>query len=452
MNKDFPVQLKKNHVLSWLFLGMLIYKFSMDLGYLYLNGMIPKTYPLSFHPLKYAVGLLWCIVLFLCIRHTEQRASSFFLYFTFLFQIVPISTVYALKDERSAYYHVLCLGFLLCELLVGYVSERPLFRRNFPVSRIMTFSFAAAAVLLVIYLVRKNGAPHLSLLDIRTVYEYRRGGELQISKYMNYLLNWTTTAFLPLGMAWALTKRRYPAAALLGGGQLLLYLYTGAKILLFSIPLILVGTLWSRRKNFYQELFLTGCAGFSVLTLLACLTRPGSLWYSAFSLLVRRSMLLPARLKFDYFDYFSSHPKMGIYAIFPRWIIPVSSYYEKVSSQHEIGAIYYGAPEMNANTGFFAEGYMRFGHIGTVLILVLFALLLKQTDRLQERAGYQLAVGVFLFPVFSLVNSQLLSSLVFGAWMSLEAILLFYTLRPSKSSNPLKEASLEHPSELPDTL
>ena len=58
---------------------------------------------------------------------------------------------------------------------------------------------------------------------------------------------------------------------------------------------------------------------------------------------------------------------MGLYAVFPRWIFPISSYYENIDFQHEIGAIYYGAPDMNANTGFFAEGYLRFGHIGTIL-------------------------------------------------------------------------------------
>lgn len=446
MNEAFAAKLQKTHTLVWLFLGMLVYKFSMDLGYLYLNGLIPKTYPLAFNPVKYAAGLLWCMVLFLCIRHTERKASSFFLYFTFLFQIVPISTVYALKDEKSAYYHVLCLSFLLCELIVSYTGERPLFRRNLVVSRTMTLSFTAAAVILLAYIVAKNGVPRLSLLDISTVYEYRRSGTLQISKYMNYLLRWTAGVFLPFGIAWTLIRKRYPLAGLLCGLLLLIYLYTGAKTYLFAIPFVLAATLWAGRKNCYRELFLTGCGGFCALALLAYFTRQGSLWYSLFSLLGRRTLLLPARLKFDYFDYFSSHPKMGLYAIFPRWILPVSSYYENVGAQHAIGEIYYNAPDMNANTGFLAEGYMRFGHIGTVLVLILFALLLKQTDRLQERIGYQLVIGIFIYPFYVLTDGMLLSSLVLGNWMFLVFILLFYTRKPLK---PIKEAACEHPRKLP---
>jgi len=429
MNEACAAKLQKTHTVVWLFLGMLIYKFSMDLGYLYLHGLNAKEHPLCFDPLKYALGIIWCVLLFTLIRHTEHRASSFFLYFVFLFQIVPISTIYALSDESSACYHVLCLGFLLCELAVGYTGERPLLRRTLPVSRAMTLCYAAAAGLLVVYVVVKNGAPHLSLLNIYTVYEYRSSGAFQISKYMQYMLNWTTAVFLPFGIAKALADRRYGAAGAAMGALLLIYLYTGYKGLLFAIPFILVCALWSRRKHFYREVFLTGCGGFSVLTLLAYFTKPGSPWYYIFSLIGNRLLLLSAQAKFFYYDYFSSHDKLGLYGVFPRWIIHIPSRYDTVSYPNEIGAIYHGAPDEWLNTGFFAEGHMRFGLFATIPILLLFALLLRQMDRFQDRAGYPLAVGLFVYPVMGLSDGHLLDSLVLGPWMFLAAILLFYKPR-----------------------
>jgi len=431
MNEAYAAKLQKTHTLIWLFLGMLIYKFSMDLGYLYLVRVFFYDYTLNFNPLKYAVGLLWCVLLFALIRHTEHRVSSFFLYFVFLFQIVPISTVYALNDASTAYYNVLCLSFLLCELAVGYTGERPLLRRAFPVSRIMTLCYAAAAVLLVAYVVAKNGAPHLSLLNIYTVYEYRRSGVFQINKYMHYLLDWTTKVFFPLGIAKTLVDRRYPAACLIMGAMLLIYLYTGHKTFLFAIPFILVCALWARRKHFYRELFLAGCGGFSLLTLLAYFTEPGSLWYYIFSLLGNRVMLLSAQNKFLYYDYFTNHPKMGIYGIFPSWLINIPNPYEELpySYTYDIGAIYYGSSEANVNTGFFAEGVARYGLAMTIPLLLLFALLLKQMDRFQDRSGYPLAVGIFVYPIFSLNDLHLLDSLILGPWMLLTALLLFYKPR-----------------------
>lgn len=427
MSEAYAAKLQKTHTLVWMFLGMLLYKFFMDLGYLYLTRV--SDYILAFNPLKYAAGLLWCIVLFLAIRHTERKASTFFLYFIFLFQIVPITSVYAMKDESSSYYHLLCLSFLLCELAVSYTGDRPIFRRTFPVSRAMTLAFTAAALLLLVYLVLKNGAPKWSLLDTSTVYEYRTSGALQLSKYMGYLLDWTTKVFLPFALAKTLTDRRYLPAAALGVLQILIYLYTGHKTFLFSVPFILLGSLWARRKNCYRELFLTGCAGFSILTLLANFTEPGSPWYYLFSVFVRRVMVLPAQLKFQYFDYFTSHPKLGIYGILPTWILKVPSYYEDVGYTYDIAAIYYNKPEMNANTGFFAEGYMRFGCIGIILLPLLLALLLKQMDRFQDRAGYILTISIFIYPIQLLSDGHLLDSLVFDHWMFLTAILLFYQPR-----------------------
>ncbi len=429
MNEACAAKLQKTHTIIWLFLGMLVYKFSVDLGYLYLNGLNAGNYPLSFDPLKYALGVVCCVLLFAPIRHTERRASSFLLYLVFLLQIVPISTVYALSDESTACYAVLCLSFLLCELFVGYTGERPLLRRTFPVSRTMTLCYAAAAVLLVAYVVVKNGAPHLSLLNIYTVYEYRDSGAFQTSKYMQYMLDWTTKVFLPFGVAKALADRRYGAAGLVMGVLLLIYLYTGQKSFLFAIPLILVCALWARRKHFYRELFLTGCGGFSVLTLLAYSTKPGSLWYYIYALFGNRLLLLSAQAKFFYYDYFSTHDKLGLYGVFPRWIIHIPSRYDTVSYTNEIGAIYHGAPDEWLNTGFFAEGHMRFGLFATIPMLLLFALLLKQMDRFQDRAGYPLAVGLFVYPVQVLSDGHLLESLVLGPWMFLAAILLFYKPR-----------------------
>lgn len=427
MNEAYAEKLRKTHTLVWLFLGMLVYKFSMDLAYLYLTEVF--GYVLSFNPLKYTLGLVWCVVLFVFIRHTEHRVSSFFLYYIFLFQIVPITSVYALGDHSTAYYALLCLSFLLCELTVGHTGERPLFRRNLIVSRTMTLCFGIGAAAVLLNIIWKNGAPHLSLLNIYTVYEYRSSGAFQIGKYMNYILTWTIFVYLPLGLARALTKRSYSRTLLMGGLMVLLYLYTGHKSMLFGAPFVILLTLWARRKHCYQELFLSGCCGFSIVTMLTYFSEPGSLWYHINNLFTRRVMLLTAQNKFLYYDYFSNRPKLGIYGLFPTWIVKIPSYYEGVNITHDISSIYYDKPDMGTNTGFFAEGYARFGYIGIILLLLLFALLLKQTDRLQDRVGYQLAVGIFVYPVLNLTDGFLLDSLVFGPWTWLTAILLFYMIK-----------------------
>lgn len=441
MNEIYSKRFRKSHIIIWLFLGMLVYKFSMDLGFLYLNRI--SNYSLSFDPLKYALGFFWCVLLFIFIRHTEPRASSFFLYFVFLFQIVPITTIYGLGEYSStAYYNILCLGFLLCELIVGCTKDPNVFRRNFPISRTMTLGYTAAALLLIVYIIVKNGTPHLSLLNVFAVYEYRRSGILQISKYMHYLLDWTTKVFIPFGIASSLVNKRYLRTIFVSGMLLLLYFYTGNKTSLFAVPFILIGALWSKRENFYQELFLVGCAGFCFMTIFACLSNPGGLWYYIFSLFGERLFIVSAQNKFLYYDYFFTHPKLGLAEIFPRWLISIPNPYLENPYPFDISTIYYNKPEMYSNTGFLAEGYMRFGHIGTLLILLLFALLLKQIDHFQERTSYSLCIGLFIYPFLCLSDGHLLDSFILGNWMFLIAILWFYI--PGKTPFDLSRHSLKH--------
>lgn len=411
--------------LAVLFLGMLAFKFSCDAGYLWLSTQDQVMYPLDFSAPKYAVGLLSCIVLFFSIRHGKRRASSFLLYFVFLFQMIPITTVYALANESTQYYLVLCIAFFMCSLIVGYVREGNQVSRNAIVSRTVLFGYGAVMVLIVALIVARYGAPSLDALDIYSVYELRSSGTFELGKYENYLFSWVTSVILPAGIAWALTKRKYLTAGIFSVLMLMMYLYSGNKTFLFSIPLVVVCTLWSRRENFYKEIFTLGCIGMSVLVILLWVSPVmQNLIQRVFSLLVRRVMLLPANNKFHYFEYFSNNPKMGLGGIFPRWLIYIPNYYENIPYSYEISAIFYNQPEMNSNTGFLAEGYMRFGHVGTIGILLLFALILKQIDHFQDRSGYSLAIGVFIYQVYSLTDAHLIDSLVLGPWMILVIILM----------------------------
>lgn len=409
-----------------LFIGMIAFKIASDAGYFWLTTQDSLHFRINFSPLKYVFGLLCCIVMFFFIRHDQRKASTFFLYFVFLFQMVPITSVYAFANESTIFYSVLCVSYLLCILVAGYTTDASKVYRNPIVSKTMMLGCGAIMLMIVAVIVLRYGAPSLAALNIYDVYELRSSGAFTLGRYENYLFTWTTAVILPVGIAWCITKRKFILMGILSGIMLMLYLYSGNKTFLFSIPLVIVCTFWSRRERFYNELFMLGCFGYLLLVIL--------LWFfpvlqdviqRVFSLLARRVMFVPANNKFLYFDYFSNHPLMGLGGIFPRWLIYIPNYYESIPYSYEISAIYYNQPEMNSNTGFLAEGYMRFGHMGTVLILLLFAFILKQIDRFQDRSGYQLAIGIFVYQIYSLSDAHLLDSLVLGPWMLLVLILLF---------------------------
>ncbi len=437
ISRAAKIQQRNLKNLLLLFIGMLTFKASLDLSYWIILTRDTVTYQADFSPLKYALGLGWCVVLFFGIRHTERKVSSFLLYLVYLFQIIPITTIYSLGNDSSAYYNVLCIGFFLCELIVGFTWNLSLLKRNSFITKALNVSFAVLSVGLILIIIYKNGVPSLTALNLYDVYELRGSGSFQLGGYLNYLLVWLMSVFLPVGLTVSILKKKYILSAALCGTIFLIYLYSGHKTYLFSIPLILVGVIWAQRKNFYNEIFVVGSLGASALSFLSCVTAEGGLINKIYSLIIRRTMFVSANNKFKYFDYFTQHPKMGIYGIFPRWMIDVDSYYETVDYTYDISAIYFNKPEMNSNTGFLAEGFMRFGHIGTILVLVVFALLLKQADKLQDRMGYAFAAGLLIYPVFSLNDAHLLDSFILGTWMILMVILMFYTNTPTQGRRRL---------------
>lgn len=412
-----------------LFACTLIFKVALDLSYREFLVGAGYAYRFSFHfdPLRYAVGLVWCVILFWSIDHAAKKASSFFLTMVYLLEFIPLTTIYSLEGGSTVYYFSVCGAFFLCILVVRCFKNTQHIRRNRPISNAMTVCFALAGGALVAAVVLQNGWPSLTALNIYDVYELRESDTLQISKYGRYLLTWCANVFFPLFLTAALLKKKWGWAAALCAMMMLLYLYTGQKTYLFAIPLLLVIVPWSRRRNYYKEFFFCFCIGFSVLILLNWLSPVfKSVFSTAYDLFCRRSMLLSAQNKFVYYDYFQTHPKLGLYGVFPQWLVNIPDPLQGVDYGYDISAIYYNRPSMNSNTGFLAEGYMRFGHWGTFLLLQLFALLLRMIDGLQKRAGYAMTIGVFLYPVFALADGHLLDSLVFGPWMILFLLLVFY--------------------------
>ncbi len=423
-----------------LFIGMLAFKISADAGLYWLATQDPVSYPFAFSVVKYLIGTAGCCIMFFSIRHDRHCASSFFLYFLFLFQMVPITSVYALLNKSTLFYLVLTISFILCSALVGNTKSKQTVKRSMLVSNATTTGLIGIVLIIVALIYMRYGLPSLSALDIYSVYELRGSGAFSLGRYENYLFTWTTAVIVPGVIAWSIVKRKYLLTCVSGAIMLALYLYSGNKTFLFSIPLVVLCTFWSRRKNFYRELFTVGCFGFSVFVALLFISPTfRDIIEKVFSLLVRRVMFVPANNKFHYFDYFSDNPKMGLGGIFPQWIIDIPNYYENIPYTYEISDIYYGQPQMNSNTGFLAEGFMRFGHIGTVGIMLLFAWILKQIDLFQERAGYSLTIGIFIYQIYSLADAHLIDSLILGPWMILLIILLLFNVRTEKKGIKLNQ-------------
>ena len=419
---------RSNHdywLTAWLFICTMIYKIALEFGYVLIYlGMPPNgniIYNIPF--LKYAIGTIWCIVFFASIRHRIRCASSFFLYMIYALQMIPITVVYAMEDKDSVFYFSLCVGFQLCIFLVNHVIDPDIYIESETVSKFMTPCFILLTAALMTHIFMRNGLPKSMFLSFWDVYELRASHWFQIGKYFGYLMDYSHAVFIPVCITLFILRKKYFYTAICIGLMVLFYLYSGHKIIFFGGMLVPICVLWSTRKNFYHEAFIVLCCVLSLSVAIQIFSSNGSIVYN---LITGRCLFIPAHLKFDYYDFFCRNPHIGLAGIFPRWLVPVKDNYPDISIPNLIGAIYYNAPMMHANTGFLAEGFSRFGHLGTLLELVIFAFILKQMDYFQNRTNYSIAIGFFVYSVYGLTDGGFLSSLFFGSWMWVAFILMFY--------------------------
>lgn len=419
------------------FVGMLLYKLATELGYsLFLQGRDALYYPvLDLNLLKYLNGWIWCIVLYLVIRHGREKTSSFMLMLLYISQVIPITAVYALLNKSALYYNLTCLAILFCELFIAAVNVKS--GMNTVKNVWGNIVFKVLVFVIVVFLVSlflKNGLPTLIALNIYKVYELRRSNLFQIGKYGNYLLNYLTYIILPFLIAERIDKRKYRDAFLFCIVVFIIYLYTGHKSFLFSIPLVIFCSIWMKRKGAYRSIFTIFSFGFVLLVLLAFMV---PFFESVYELIGRRVFIVSAINKFTYYDFFMENPKMGLAGIFPRWLINIENPYGDGVIGKIIAGAAYNLPDMNANTGFLAEGFMRFGYIGIFIGMAFYTVLLQLLDYFQDKTGYPLAVSAFVYPMLMLTDSHLIDSVFFGNWMI--GILLILLYREKKKDREIHD-------------
>ncbi len=405
------------------FISFLIFKISVDLGFFYILSKDATTYIRDFNYLKYINGLIWCVIIYHLIRFDRRLVSSFFLLFKILLEIIPITTIYAFSNQNFYYYNILLLSYGLCEILVGWLPEINNYKVIPKLSLIMIFSLSLIAFIMTLHIVNLGGIPSLKAFNIYKVYEIRKMNAITLSKYLSYFFNWMMWVIFPFWIAKTIELRKYLITLVLSSIIISYYLYFGHKTFLFSIPLIIICTVWSRRQKFINEFLIVFSIVHAVLVLFSMKL---NICYQIYSLIGRRVMIVSANNKFNYYDFFSHHAKMGIVGIFPQWLVNIKNQYPE-GIGHIIANEYYNNPIMNSNTGFFAEGYMRFGILGTIISIIFFSFLLRLMDSYQKKTSYSIAIGTCIYLIFDLSDGHLLDSLFFGPWMILILILIFYT-------------------------
>lgn len=401
---------------------ILLLKFAMEYSYInYLNPVNSMEYPIRFNLMKYIYGLIWMTVLFFGIRYTQKKSSSFFLQFYFIFQILPLTIIYALQDESTAYFSCICIASLLCEYIVLHTKSITVRISIFKIAHdnVIILAFIVMIAAFGLYVYELNGFPTIMALDFSRVYELRHSNIYQIGKYGQYIQDISIKVVIPILLTVFFFQKKYFLTLFVIILEALLYLYTGHKAFLFTGFLVLVAVYYGR-KNFLVDRFLIHL---SVVFSFLCIFSHTILFHWPYTLFVRRILFLNAKNSFHYYDFFSSHPKIGFSGIVPRWIIDFERYYGNGYPEgytYQIGAIYYNRPIMDVTNGFLSEGFLHFDFMGIFLNLILFAIFLKLIDGLQRKTCFAFAVGCCINVIFLLGEAHLMGEIFswIGVWLA----------------------------------
>ena len=131
------------------------------------------------------------------------------------------------------------------------------------------------------------------------------------------------------------------------------------------------------------------------------------------SLLVRRLIMIPAQINYDYYHFFSHNPFVFFTdsKFLPFKYLLTFSY--DLDVPHLIGREIYGHPDMSANTSWIGNGYAHAGFIGMVIYAVIIGIIFKYLDYLAKYLNYKFIIISFFPYVITMYLSSDLKTVLF---------------------------------------
>jgi hypothetical protein len=399
---------------------IIIYKILLEISYvLFVHPLFKYMgFTYDFSLIKVIESYLTTLFLLLWLPTNEKKPSTIMLNILYLIMIIPIFSLYFLKNESRLYFYAVFVSFCITLIMIKILPNITV--KSFRGSRKCLF-FILSGITIFVYgiLICFNGIPNLNALDFTKIYEIRSEVNYGLG-IMGYLGRWQARV-INIFIIWVGWHKRNKKIFTIGIVlQLLIFLITAHKTYFF-IPIMLVFLMYFINKKRLIKLCIIGLIiillGSLLLAIFDITIRPASLF-------TRRTLFLPAQLNFQYYDYFSQHSfsylSHSVLEIF--WKKPIYA----DPAPRIIGWIYYER-ETWANTGYLGDAYYNFGIVGMLMFSVIFVFVLKTVDSLSNTQEKKLLSGVMLGTAsISFINGAFLTTLLTGGVLFYMGILWLY--------------------------
>lgn len=399
-------------------LSLVLINFILELYYAnYICTKFQYTgFYLDYNFFKYLQSKIWLLFLFLLsiILNKKSEFISAIYLILILLVYIPGSIIFAYSNGSTyLFYSTMTFLFIVAAISHIYIKIKSI-KLNQIIIYYLLLLFTILLIIPIIIDFKFN--INTSVLKLDDIYEVRNVLKDNISVISSYTFWWLAKVVLPVLLIYGLSNKKKLAIIMSIAILVYLFLISGHKSVYFTPVLILFYYLLS--DNYNKKMYYTF---FAIIAFLVLINIPDYyLGHSLFkSMFVRRLFFVPALNNEYYFDYFNNNHVHLSNSIFSNFI----DYPFKEAPEYLIGREYYNKPEMSANTGLVANGYMDFGFFGVIIYATIFSVFLAILNSIKLNHKY---FGLIVFYIFIFRGSPFLTTiLTHGFWI---VLLLAFTL------------------------
>lgn len=356
---------------------LIAFKLILDLTYIFFISVFfgYAGFDLNIDVVTYVES--WALYL-LCIsflQHTMEKPSNFLIFLFLVITVAPMLSMYGLSPQSALYTYFVVLVFLIFILVQrGPDLKIPYIKHG----TYLTVFISLCFISIVLIKMAIGGSLFRINFDFSQVYSFRKElGSSLFNGIWSYIVPWMMKIFTIIMIAFALLKKKYFIVFLLIIFQVMLFGITSHKAVAFY-PIFAI-SLYVFKDSKYTLILVIGSLVFFLLICFSSYIFFDDKLLSSY--MIRRVFFLPAQLKFQYYDYFSTNGFVyWSHSIFKSFI----DYPFSLEPSHLIGSIYHGDAMNSSNTGFIGTSYMNFGFPGMVILGFFVALLIKIVDNFSK--------------------------------------------------------------------
>ncbi len=394
------------------FLSVCVYKLIIE--FVYLNRISPLfSYSLLTTDINVSKMIYsWGICVLICIIHpTDQNKPSTYLFLLMTLIIwIPLISYYWMNNQNTAYVSCEMLCIMIIALWCRLARKKFFFGKTVSHS-IFDFLFVVH-VLMTLYLIAKRGGIDTRALNFKNVYQIRSEYD-NLRSIDGYLVNWSAKAFFPVMSSYMFLRKKKILLAITFLLQIGLYMSYGYKAFLASTFLLLLLFVLIGKRKAFKSIVTT----FSIGNVAAYVLDIFDITDALRTFLPYRTLFIPAKNQFHYYEYFSSHDFLRLSGSFLGRLLFSEYQYDR-----PIGYIveaYFINSGSNGNTGVFSYGFADFGFVGMLIAALIVGFLFWLVDSTTYNLPLFLTVGALSYWVVTMNDNSLLITLITGGFLLL---------------------------------